>query len=246
MRDAITRTRMQRIENLFVALPRMVRDLSSELGKQVLVDIDGGDVETGPRNDRDDPRSADPHHPQCRRSRDRDSGRPLEGRQARDRPAVVSARQSGNQILIEIADDGKGIDGSKLVEKALANGVIERDVRSAVERRAARPDLRSRPFDRQGSHRHFRPGVGMDVVRSNVSASAAWSRSTRARQGNADDAPRAADPDDHPALTVSIGKQHFAIPRSAIEEIVRANGASVTLETIGGAGVRDHSRPPRA
>jgi two-component system chemotaxis sensor kinase CheA len=45
MRDAITRTRMQRIENLFIALPRMVRDLSNELGKQVLVDIDGGDVE---------------------------------------------------------------------------------------------------------------------------------------------------------------------------------------------------------
>jgi len=40
-----------------------------------------------------------------------------------------------------------------------------------------------------------------------------------------------------PALTVSIGTQHFAIPRSAIEEIVRANGSSVTLETIGGAGV---------
>jgi two-component system chemotaxis sensor kinase CheA len=40
-----------------------------------------------------------------------------------------------------------------------------------------------------------------------------------------------------PALTVSIGAQHFAIPRSAIEEIVRANGSSVTLEQIGGAGV---------
>ena len=40
-----------------------------------------------------------------------------------------------------------------------------------------------------------------------------------------------------PALTVSIGGQHFAIPRSAIEEIVRANGESVTLERIGGAGV---------
>src|SRR5207302_2906967 len=45
MRDAITRTRMQRIENLFVGLPRMVRDLSAELGKQILVDIEGGDVE---------------------------------------------------------------------------------------------------------------------------------------------------------------------------------------------------------
>jgi two-component system chemotaxis sensor kinase CheA len=40
-----------------------------------------------------------------------------------------------------------------------------------------------------------------------------------------------------PALTVSIGNQHFAIPRSAIEEIVRANGESVTLEHLGGAGV---------
>jgi len=42
MRDAITRTRMQRIENLFVGLPRMVRDLSAELGKQVLVDDPSG------------------------------------------------------------------------------------------------------------------------------------------------------------------------------------------------------------
>jgi two-component system chemotaxis sensor kinase CheA len=40
-----------------------------------------------------------------------------------------------------------------------------------------------------------------------------------------------------PALTVSIGNHHFAIPRSAIEEIVRANGDSVTLEHVGGAGV---------
>ena len=40
-----------------------------------------------------------------------------------------------------------------------------------------------------------------------------------------------------PALTVSIAGQHFAIPRSAIDEIVRANGESVTLEQLGGAGV---------
>src|SRR3546814_17188483 len=45
MRDAITRTRMQRIDNLFISLPRMVRDLSAELGTQVALDADGGDVE---------------------------------------------------------------------------------------------------------------------------------------------------------------------------------------------------------
>ncbi|MGB7417924.1 MAG: Hpt domain-containing protein, partial [Erythrobacter sp.] len=45
VRDAITRMRMQRIETLFGALPRLVRDLSGELGKQVMVDLEGGDVE---------------------------------------------------------------------------------------------------------------------------------------------------------------------------------------------------------
>src|SRR5688500_16347999 len=45
VRDAMTRTRMQRIETLFVAVPRLVRDLAAELGKQVMVDVEGGDVE---------------------------------------------------------------------------------------------------------------------------------------------------------------------------------------------------------
>src|SRR3546814_21186004 len=45
MRDAITRTRMQRIGNLFVSLPRMVRDLAAELDKPVSLAVDGGDVE---------------------------------------------------------------------------------------------------------------------------------------------------------------------------------------------------------
>jgi two-component system chemotaxis sensor kinase CheA len=81
-------------------------------------------------------------------------------------------------------------------------------------------------------------GVGMDVVRSNVE-----------RIGGVVEVDSAPGKGTRmtlrvpltltiiPALTVSIGKQHFAIPRSAIEEIVRANGSSVTLEKIGGAGV---------
>ena len=45
VRDSVTRTRMQRIENLFAPLPRMVRDLATETGKQVALEVDGGDVE---------------------------------------------------------------------------------------------------------------------------------------------------------------------------------------------------------
>jgi two-component system chemotaxis sensor kinase CheA len=111
MRDAITRTRMQRIENLFVGLPRMVRDLSAELGKQVLVDIEGGDVEL----DREMIEMIrDPLTHIIRNAVDHGIEKPAERLKAGKREIgvlAVSARQSGNQILIDIHDDGRGIDG---------------------------------------------------------------------------------------------------------------------------------------
>jgi two-component system chemotaxis sensor kinase CheA len=239
MRDAITRTRMQRIENLFVALPRMVRDLSTELGKQVLVDIDGGDVEL----DREMIEMIrDPLTHIIRNAVDHGIEKPAERLKAGKREIgllSVSARQSGNQILIEIADDGKGIDGTKLVEKALANGVIEREAAqklSKAEQLALifEAGLSTAKKVTAISGR----GVGMDVVRSNVE-----------RIGGVVEVDSVPGKGTRmtlrvpltltiiPALTVSIGNQHFAIPRSAIDEIVRANGGSVTLEKIGGAGV---------
>ena len=239
MRDAITRTRMQRIENLFVALPRMVRDVSTELGKQVLVDIDGGDVEL----DREMIEMIrDPLTHIIRNAVDHGIEKPAERLKAGKREIgllSVSARQSGNQILIEIADDGKGIDGSKLVEKALANGVIDAD----MAKRLTHSEQLALIFEAGLSTAKevtaiSGRGVGMDVVRSNVE-----------RIGGVVELDSAAGKGTKmtlrvpltltiiPALTVSIGAQHFAIPRSAIEEIVRANGSSVTLERIGGAGV---------
>ncbi len=239
MRDAITRTRMQRIENLFVALPRMVRDLSAELGKQVLVDIDGGDVEL----DREMIEMIrDPLTHIIRNAVDHGIEPPAERLKAGKREIgvlAVSARQSGNQILIEIADDGKGIEGSKLLEKAIVNGLIECDAAEKMTRAEQlalifEAGLSTAKEVTSISGR----GVGMDVVRSNVE-----------RIGGVVEVDSAPGKGTRmtlrvpltltiiPALTVSIGTQHFAIPRSAIEEIVRANGSSVTLEQIGGAGV---------
>ncbi|RZM31601.1 MAG: chemotaxis protein CheA, partial [Sphingomonas sp.] len=108
MRDTVTRTRMQKVDALFSALPRVVRDTSAELGKAVNLVIEGADVEL----DREmielmrDPllhviRNAIDHGietPEARRA----AGKSQAGR------LVVSARQSGNQILIEISDDGRG------------------------------------------------------------------------------------------------------------------------------------------
>jgi len=239
MRDAITRTRMQRIENLFVALPRMVRDLSAELGKQVLVDIEGGDVEL----DREMIEMIrDPLTHIIRNAVDHGIETPAERLKTGKREIgllCVSARQSGNQILIDIQDDGRGIDGKKLVEKAIANGVIDKAGAAQLNSREQLALIFEAGLStaKQVTAISGR-GVGMDVVRSNVE-----------RIGGI------VEVDSHlgegtrmtlrvpltltiiPALTVSIGAQHFAIPRSAIEEIVRATGESVVLEHVGGAGI---------
>jgi two-component system chemotaxis sensor kinase CheA len=120
IRDAITRTRMQRIDSLFAALPRMVRDISGELGRQVRLRVDGGDVEL----DREMIEMIrDPLTHMVRNAIDHGI-EPTAERVAAGKPAAgtltVCARQSGNQILIEVADDGRGVDGDRLVTKALA------------------------------------------------------------------------------------------------------------------------------
>ncbi|HSQ98379.1 MAG TPA: chemotaxis protein CheW, partial [Sphingomicrobium sp.] len=239
MRDAITRTRMQRIENLFVGLPRMVRDLSAELGKQVLVDIEGGDVEL----DREMIEMIrDPLTHIIRNSVDHGIEKPAERLKAGKREIgilSVAARQSGNQILIDIHDDGRGIDGSRLVAKALDAGIIEKDDAAKLGHREQlalifEAGLSTAKEVTSISGR----GVGMDVVRSNIERIGGIVEvESRLGEGTRMTLRVPLTLTIIPALTVSIDGQHFAIPRSAIEEIVRANGDSVTLEHLGGAGV---------
>ena len=239
MRDAITRTRMQRIENLFVALPRMVRDLSAELNKQVLVDIEGGDVEL----DREMIEMIrDPLTHIIRNAVDHGIETPAERLKAGKREIgilSVSARQSGNQILIDIQDDGRGINGKRLVEKAIAAGVIEKSEAANLGPREQLALIFEAGLStaKQVTAISGR-GVGMDVVRSNIE-----------RIGGIVEVDSTVGLGTRmtlrvpltltiiPALTVSVAGQNFAIPRSAIDEIVRANGESVILEKLGGAGV---------
>ena len=239
MRDAITRTRMQRIESLFVGLPRMVRDLSAELSRQVLVDIDGGDVEL----DREMIEMIrDPLTHIVRNAVDHGIETPADrlGAGKRDIGLLsVSARQSGNQILIDIVDDGRGIDGERLVDKAISAGILDR-----AEAGRLGPKERLQLIFEAGlstakavtsiSGR----GVGMDVVRSNVERiGGVVEVDSRAGQGTRMTLRVPLTLTIIPALTVSIGAQHFAIPRVAIEEIVRASGDSVQLSEVGGAGL---------
>lgn len=239
MRESITRTRMQRIDGLFSALPRMVRDLSAELARQVHLMIDGGDVEL----DREmiemirDPlthivRNAIDHgiEPPADRAR---VGKPVTG------TLRVAARQSGNQILIEIADDGRGIDDEKLLAKALAAGIVTRERGQAMLRQERlelifAPGLSTAQAVTAVSGR----GVGMDVVRANVERIGGTVEiDTQIGRGCRLVLRVPMTLTIIPALTFAVGPEQFAIPRGAVDEIIRSYGGSVEIETVGYAPV---------
>lgn len=239
MRDAITRTRMQRIESLFVGLPRMVRDLSSELGRQVLVDIDGGDVEL----DREMIEMIrDPLTHIVRNAVDHGIEPSAERLKAGKREIgllSVSARQSGNQILIDIVDDGRGINGQRLIDKAVAAGILDKiEAARLSPKEQLQLIFEAGLSTAQAVTSVSGRGVGMDVVRSNVERiGGVVEVDSKAGQGTRMTLRVPLTLTIIPALTVSIGAQHFAIPRVAIEEIVRASGDSVQLSEVGGAGL---------
>jgi two-component system chemotaxis sensor kinase CheA len=237
VRDAMTRTRMQRVESLFTVLPRLVRDLSAELGKQVMVDIDGGDVEL----DREMIEIIrDPLTHIIRNAIDHGIELPTARLNAGKREIgllSISARQSGNQILIDVIDDGRGIDDARLVEKAMSAGIIDaaEAARMSLRERVAlifEPGLSTAAAVTSISGR----GVGMDVVRTNVERiGGAIEIESAIGQGTRVTLRVPLTLTIIPALTVSIGDQQFAIPRSSIEEIIDARDASIELSHLGGA-----------
>ena len=248
VRDAMTRTRMQRIETLFVALPRLVRDLSAELGKQVMVDIEGGDVEL----DREMIETIrDPLTHIIRNSVDHGIESPAQRRAAGKREIgllTLTARQSGNQIMIDIVDDGRGIDGQRLADKAIAAGLID-----AAEAARLNPRERCDLIFEAGlstaeavtsiSGR----GVGMDVVRANIErVGGAVELDSTPGLGTRITIRVPLTLSIIPALTIGLAGQRFAIPRSSIEEIVHAGEDAIELTrlaTVTLATIRDRRLP---
>lgn len=237
LRDGITRTRMQRIDNLFAPLPRMVRDISGQTGKQVVLEIDGGDVEI----DREMLEMIrDPLTHIVRNAIDHGIESPAERRGAGKSESGclrVCARQAGNQILLEISDDGRGMDGDKLVSRAVAAGLVtvERAERLTASQKTAlvfEPGLSTAAAVTDLSGR----GVGMDVVRANVERIGGLVEvESRTGQGVRLTLRVPLTLTIIPALTVAAAGQVYAIPRSAIEEIVRVKGGGVRVESVGGA-----------
>ncbi len=235
MRDTVTRTRMQTIEALFTALPRMVRDTAAAVGKQVTLSVEGSDVEL----DREMiEMMRDPLVHMVRNAIDHGIETPEQRRAAGKREAgrlTVSARQSGNRIIIEIADDGRGIDADRLVAKTIAQEPErEAALRNLTERAKLdlifEPGLSSRDEVTALSGR----GVGMDVVRANVEQiGGRIDLASRPGQGLVVTIEVPLTLAILSAVVVAVGEQRFAVPRQAIEEIVAASGDAIRIDALG-------------
>lgn len=239
MRDVISKTRMQRVERLFAAIPRMVRDLGRDLGKRIDLTLEGGDVEM----DREMVEMVvDPLTHIVRNSIDHGIETP-ERRRAVGKPEAgalrVEARQSGNQIVITISDDGAGIDTARLVEKAIGAGRLTPEAAARMTE-AERLDLifqAGLSTATQVTSISGR-GVGMDVVRANVERiGGVIALDNHPGQGLCITLRVPLTLTIIPGLVVRAGGLHFAIPRAAVVEILHDNNAMLQISRIGGAQI---------
>ncbi len=166
---AVMKTRMQPVGKVFNKFPRMVRDLSRELGKSIELIIEGEETELDKSIVEE---IGDPLIHIIRNSCDHGI-EPLEERRRLNKPETgkvqLSAYNEGNHIVIKISDDGKGLDPVMLKEKAIEKGVIsERDAEGMSDRETFnlifKPGFSTAKVVSNVSGR----GVGMDVVKTNI------------------------------------------------------------------------------
>jgi two-component system, chemotaxis family, sensor kinase CheA len=169
MQDAIMQVRMMAVSFVFQRFPRLVRDISRKLGKEVQLVLEGDQTEA----DKNIIESlADPLIHIVRNSLDHGLETP-EVRLAAGKPAtgklIIRAAQEADRVVIEIVDDGKGIDPAVIKQKAYEKGIIDEAMVERISDQEAinlifAAGLSTAEVVSDLSGR----GVGMDVVRSAV------------------------------------------------------------------------------
>jgi len=166
---AVMKTRMLQIGKVFNKFPRVVRDLSRELGKKVKLIIKGEETELDKSIIEE---IGDPLMHMIRNSVDHGI-EPPEERIKLGKPEEgiieLKAYNEGNQIVIEIADDGKGMDPEVLKQKALEKGIISEKEADMMSDKEAFMLIFKAGFSTAAKVTNVSGrGVGMDVVKTNV------------------------------------------------------------------------------
>ena len=169
LQEGVMKTRMQPIGNAWQKLPRLVRDLSTELGKKIELEMQGADTELD-RQVLD--MIKDPLTHMVRNSTGHGIEMPAE-RRARGKPERatirLAARHEGGYIIVEISDDGRGLDTSKIGAKALASGLTtQADLGKMSDTQIQRFIFAAGMSTADSITGVSGRGVGMDVVQNNI------------------------------------------------------------------------------
>ncbi|PZA10214.1 hybrid sensor histidine kinase/response regulator [Rhodopseudomonas palustris] len=228
LQDGVMKTRMQPIGNAWQKLPRIVRDLASELGKHIELEMHGADTELD-RQVLD--LIKDPLTHMVRNSADHGLERPEERvRNGKPEQGTIrlSAYHEGGHIVICIADNGRGLDTEKIKAKALANGLateaeLEKMTEAQIHKFIFAPGFSTAAAVTSVSGR----GVGMDVVRTNIDQIGGTIEiKSVAGEGSSVTIKIPLTLAIVSALIVEAGGDRFAIPQLAVVELVRARANS--------------------
>jgi two-component system chemotaxis sensor kinase CheA len=241
LQEGVMKTRMQPIGNVWNKLPRVVRDLSVTLGKQVRLEMVGQDTELDKTiiEAIKDPlthlvRNAVDHGIETPEER-LAAGKPAEGR------LTLRAFHEGGQVNIEIADDGAGIDAEGLKAKAVAKGVATTEQVARMGEREALNLIFAPGFSTAAAVTNVSGrGVGMDVVRTNIERiGGTVDVHTDLGAGTSFKVKIPLTLAIVPALIVTSGEDRFAIPQLSLIELVRLEGEDVQrgIELVHGVPV---------
>ncbi len=249
LQNAVMKTRMQPIGRLFQKYPRLARDLARQLGKDVELVISGEETEIDKTmiEDLNDPlvhlvRNAVDHGVENSEERIA-AGKPVKSL------VRLSAMQAGDHIVLEIADDGKGMRPDTIRRKAIEKGLIDIEASNSLD-------------DKQSLNLIFLPGfsmkdqisdvsgrgVGMDVVRTNIQKlNGRIDINSVVGQGTTITISLPLTLAILPVLVVRLGDQPFAVPLSMVREIIPIN--SNEIQRVSGRAtmvVRDEVLPVRS
>ncbi|MEO2218502.1 chemotaxis protein CheA [Chromobacterium vaccinii] len=229
LQNAVMKTRMQPIGRLFQKYPRLARDLARQLGKEVELVLSGEETELDKTMIED---LNDPLVHLVRNAVDHGIESPEERIAAGKKPQALvqlTAEQVGDHILIEITDDGKGMNPDALRRKAIEKGLIDQETANSLDEKQCLqliflPGFSTKDQISSVSGR----GVGMDVVRTNIQKlNGRIDISSAAGEGTRISISLPLTLAILPVLVVRACNQPFAVPLAMVREIITIDGSAI-------------------
>lgn len=234
LNDSVMKVRMVPVETVFNRFPRMIRDIAKDLGKEIDLVMSGEETELD-RTVIDE--IGDPLIHLLRNSCDHGL-ESTEVRKQRGKSEVgkinLTAYQSGNNVIIEVADDGAGINTEKIKTKAIENGIVTREVAASMSQQEAiellfRPSFSTADKITGLSGR----GVGLDVVKTKIEQlGGSVEVETQMGKGSKFMIKLPLTLAIYQALLVNVGAEKYAIPLSSIYQIY--NWQAEDVKTVQG------------